>query len=164
MNLRSKIVILIFLFVASCFHNVKRGLRAYNYAFAVSVVETYRVFYDFIASEEGTYIICKKLIDEHKKQGIYDENLLQRQCEQRIAEVEKSFDNKLTIVASALEMFENSIDVWDKIEDKRKREIVGAVITAVDSLIEFLESLQIKIPDKLIDVLNYMNNLSGALK
>ncbi len=61
-------------------------------------------------------------------------------------------------------MFENSIDVWDKIEDKRKREIVGAVITAVDSLIEFLESLQIKIPDKLIDVLNYMNNLSGALK
>jgi len=145
------IVVALFLTIASgcASMQVKKTLKTFNYSVAVAVVDSYKGFYQFASSEEGTYQLCKSIIEKHKASGVYDEELAQKECKEKIKEIEDKFDKALSICANSLQLMETSLDIWDGIDKKDQIKIIMGVKDAVKNLIELFEEFGVPMPESL---------------
>jgi len=152
---RRPLFLFVFLLVGCATFNTR--VKQVNYAFAVAQVEVYKGFYDWIESEEGTYTICKPLLDQHTikspdgKEEIdpsYTEDMLKKDCAELISKTESRFDRILSLCAMSSEMVEASI-----MAGQDPTQAFLQLKQFLKELLDFLKNTGYKIDDKLLNLL-----------
>ena len=138
---------------------VKASLRHGNILAAKSLIAVYQESYDWLETEEGTYVFCKSEIPDAE-----DEAELIRNCEDKMAEFEKKFDRLLTSTALSLEVFEHSIDMWDSIDDNAKLRAIGDILTAFKDVERLLREANVDVPGEVTEAMSWLELIGNTLK
>lgn len=116
------------------------------------LVETDRNFTAYVESPEGVDTLCHFLINDYEDEieaGTYTKMDLHRDCDEHVTKIWNKYRTVMTSCAITLEMFEESVNIWQHVKDDQKKRIVGDVLHAVKDVIEFIELMGVEIPSPL---------------
>ncbi|MEW6587267.1 MAG: hypothetical protein AB1442_16870 [Nitrospirota bacterium] len=148
-----KVFCLLFVVFLGC-HNykVRSALNEANIRGAKVLVMTYQHVYKFIGTEDGTYVLCKDLLEKHEKEireGTYSEGMLRRDCADTVRIWEIRFDKILTAVALNLEVAEDLLATWKSADEEKYIAVIGNLVMAFKNLLDFLKVSGVNLPDQL---------------
>jgi len=148
----------------------RQQLLRTNYVAALAVVNSYNVTYDYFKSEDNTLLFCDDVVQKYAAEAqnckqddpcaIEIENAVKNDCEAKVDDFEAEFDSALSLAADAVEVFEVSVDLWDKGKDgwkkispEQRRTLVQRLVDATLSVINLLKLNGISVPEKLEELL-----------
>lgn len=167
--MKKTLLMAVFLLATACAG--KFEAQALKGTAALTVVTAYTHTYDFLESEEGTYQVCRDIIDKYKAEAenclegdpcqVDIENRAMEDCQNKLRETEKNFDTALSSLAMSVEIFELCLDA----KDWKSADAINAMKNIYESLVNIIDLMKmmgVDIPKQLDEALKFIDGYIGS--
>lgn len=170
--MKKMIIILCILMTASC-ATARERVRQVNYVLAMGLIQTDKGVYDWVASPDGTKVLCDDLIDKYGPQmdacamdaacqaGVETE--IVRECDLIVKHFEGEFDQAMLMSYDAVEMVDSTTSSVEAFQKDDATSALSLAVSSIESVLDFLERAGVPIPKALVSAVAAVGAVMGKI-